>query len=275
MRRAAPIVVALLLGCAVARADEAPALFKRGVEALRAKDFAAAAMAFQQSYAQSPKAATMCNLALTYDRWAGHVAEAIESYRKCAEDDESGRFRDHALERARQLREQQAASPPPPPVEAKPAPPDEPEKKPAEPPVVAPPPVASPPVASPPVAPPPVVVEKPIAEPPPVAAAPPSVAAVQTTAPRSRRTRSFFSDPGACALTALGVLGVGAGLGLAIAGKLDDDSIRTTADLGQKTTLYNQAGVFEPAGYATLGVGVALVVAGVVEWAVHGRHVQP
>jgi Flp pilus assembly protein TadD len=108
--RAFAVVAALW--CAAASADDAPALFKRGVEALRKSDFAAAADAFQQSYALSPKAATMCNLALTYDRWGGHVGEAVDAYAKCAEDDTSGRFVEHALARARELRVQLAAAPP-------------------------------------------------------------------------------------------------------------------------------------------------------------------
>jgi hypothetical protein len=239
MRAAALLVV--LVG--VAWADDAPALFKRGVDALRAQDYAAAATAFQQSYALSPKEATMCNLALTYDRWPGHVAEAIESYRKCAEDDTSGRFRDHALVRARQLREQLAATPPvektAPPVEDEPQPRAEPPKQ---------------------------------QEPPPVATpAPPPVAAVQAAPPRPH-TRSFFRDPGAVSLTALGVAGIAAGIGVAVAGKMDDDAIAGTADLGQKMRLYNSAGVLEPVGYVTLAVGAGLIVAGVIEWAAHGRH---
>jgi hypothetical protein len=236
----------LVLLCAVADAEEpsAPQLFKRGVEALRAEDYAGAAAAFAQSYALSPKAATVCNLALTYDRWSGHVAEAIESYRKCAEDDASGRFRDHALERARELRALVAATPKP---EPPPPPPPVEETKPPPPP--------PPPAPAPVVAPPPVVV-----------AAPP---------PPERRARPFFKDPAACVLAALGVAAVGTGVGLVVAGKLADNQVAGTADLGQKASLYDRAGVLQPAGYVMLGAGVALIVAGVVEWAAHGRHSSP
>ncbi len=250
--RAAVLLVAL---ASVAHADDAPALFKRGVDALRAQDYAAAAAAFRQSYALSPKEATMCYLALTYDRWPGHVAEAIESYRKCAEDDTSGRFRDHALVRARQLREQLAATPP---AEQNAEPGPESPKPPAPPPPATTPPVAAPPVAAPPVA----------------APTPPPVAIVRS-APPAPRTRPFFHDGAAVALTALGVLGIAGGVGIAVAGQLDDNAIATTDDLGQKAALYNRAGILEPAGYATIAVGGALVVVGVVEWAVHGRHVRP
>jgi hypothetical protein len=254
MRAAALLVV--LVG--VAWADDASTLFRRGVESLRAQDYASAATAFQQSYALSPKEATMCNLALTYDRWPGHVAEAVESYRKCAEDDLSGRFRDHALERARQLREQLAATPPvektAPPVE------DEPQPK------------VEPPKPQPPRSPPPVLTPPEL--PPPVAASAPD--GVKESALPSGRTRSFFRDPTAVSLTALGVAGIAAGVGVAVAGKMDDDAIAGTADLGQKTQLYKSAGILEPVGYVTLAVGAALIVAGIVEWAAHGRYmVEP
>ncbi len=237
----------LVLACAGARGEEAPEAatlaFRRGVEALRALDYAAAATAFQESYAASPKAAAMCNLALTYDRWGGHVADAIESYRKCAEDDSSGRFRDHALERARQLRAEQPAQPQTPPATSEPHPDSAP--LPAEPAVVTP-------------------------TPPPTTIAPPPTVVAPAPAPT---TRSFFKDSAACALTAIGVAGIGVGVGLLAAGELDDHAIASTADLGKRTSLYSQAGVFEPAGYIALGVGAALVVVGVVEWAAHGRHV--
>jgi hypothetical protein len=246
MRAAALLVV---LVSVVAHADDATALFKRGVESLRAQDYAAAATAFQQSYALSPKEATMCNLALTYDRWPGHVADAIESYRKCAEDDTSGRYRDHALERARQLREQLAATAPSP-EEPRPAPKVEPKPEP----LPSPPPVVAPP--------------------PPVATPTPAPAVVVQSAPPPPRTRGFFRDPGAIALTALGVAGIAAGVGVAVAGKLDDDAIASTADLGQKAALYKNAGILQTTGYVTLAVGAALVVAGIIEWAAHGRRVQ-
>ena len=271
MKRATTILVALLACSAVARADEAPVLFKRGVGALRAKDYASAATAFQQSYALSPKAATMCNLALTYDRWDGHVAEAIEAYRKCAEDDESGRFRDHALERARQLREQLAASPPPPVAAPKPEPPVE-HERPSEPPVATPPPTAPSP-AAPPVAgsrdAEPRAVTSPVAEPPPVAA--PPVAAVQTTAPRP--TRPFRRDPAACTMLAFGVVGIATGSILALAANAVDGDIATTVDIGQKAAIYNRGASLYTGGFVALGLGVALVVGSVIEWAAHGRYV--
>lgn len=106
---------------------DATRLFREGVAALRANDYAHAADAFQRSYALDPRVATACNLALTFDRWEGHRREAIEHYDRCAAADTSGRFRPHALERATALREAEAAAarppgdPPPPPD---PAPPD-------------------------------------------------------------------------------------------------------------------------------------------------------
>ena len=295
--------MAMVLGLAGggARGDEASAtaasLFKRGVEALRAKEFAAAAAAFQDSYARSAKAATMCNLALTYDRWGAHAAEAIEAYRKCAEDDESGRFRDHALERARQLRAERPATAAP----LAEAPANEPRPTLAAPsPTRAAPPTteatpsttgATPPTTNTPTmaapspattvdaptgaAPSPTVARPPsVAAPSAVVAPPPSLAPPTLAAPPPPREtkRSFFRDPAACALTALGVAALGVGVGLTVAGKLDDNRVGSSVDLGDKAALYDRAGVLAPSGYVLAGVGAALVVAGVVEWAAHGRH---
>ena len=95
-----------------ARAQTAVDLFKQGTRSLKTGDLAGAADAFARSYELSPKAATVCNLALSYDRWPLHEREALEAYRKCAEDDESGKFSAHALERARALRKTVAALPP-------------------------------------------------------------------------------------------------------------------------------------------------------------------
>jgi hypothetical protein len=59
MRRVAAVLIVLV--CAVAGAEEpsesAALAFRRGVEALRARDYLAAAAAFHESYAASPKAA--------------------------------------------------------------------------------------------------------------------------------------------------------------------------------------------------------------------------
>lgn len=284
--RAAALALVMLAGT-VARGDEpsAAALFKRGVQALRAQDFAAASAAFQQSYTLSPKAATMCNLALTYDRWGAHLAEAVEAYRKCAEDDDAGRFRDHALVRARELRGELAAATKPQPSTVAPSgesprpeaspPPSSPPEAVAPPsapsraaPSSSPPPSSTSPPGTPPSSPPP-------SSTPPLAAAPPVVAhaAPPTPSAPASEARPFFKDPAATSLIALGVAGIGAGVGLAVAGKLEDDNVARTVDLGNKASLYDRAGVLQPAGYVTLAVGAALLIAGVVEWAVHGRHV--
>jgi len=97
---------------APAEAQDAQAAFDEGVEALRGDHFEEAAAAFQRSYELDGKAETACNLALTYDRWEGHSEDAIDAYLQCAQDDEDGRFRDHALARASALRsERQPAEP--------------------------------------------------------------------------------------------------------------------------------------------------------------------
>lgn len=88
---------------ALAAEPDANALFRQGVDQLRAGNLAAAADAFTRSGALSARAATSCNLALTYDRWPAHEAEALRAYRSCADLDTTGRYRPHALERAHEL----------------------------------------------------------------------------------------------------------------------------------------------------------------------------
>lgn len=88
--------------------DRPPAreAFASGVAALRANDFPAAEAAFTRSQELEPRAATLCNLALTYDRWGDHESQAITSYLACADADDSGRFEGHARGRAEALRAQ-------------------------------------------------------------------------------------------------------------------------------------------------------------------------
>lgn len=112
---AATCSVGLVCGAALsaARAEEAaePAptpsgaedLFRRGVDALRAGQLADAAALFRLSHEMSPRPATLCNLGITYERWSGHEADAIEAYRRCAEADDTGRFRERALAKVRAL----------------------------------------------------------------------------------------------------------------------------------------------------------------------------
>lgn len=105
---AAAVVLALTLlassGVSAQASTPARQAFSRGVAALRANDFPAAETAFARSQELEPRAATLCNLALTYDRWGGHERQAITSYEACADADESGRFEAHARERAQAMR---------------------------------------------------------------------------------------------------------------------------------------------------------------------------
>ena len=79
-------------------------LFEEGVAHLRAGHFDEAARAFRASYRIERRVATMCNLAVTYDRWGpDHRAQAIRAYRSCALDDPSGRFSSYAQRRAGEL----------------------------------------------------------------------------------------------------------------------------------------------------------------------------
>lgn len=88
--------------------NDARALFRRGVTALREGRHADAERAFLASYEADPRTATLCNLAVTYDEWP-KPREAAETYERCAEADTEGRYRDHANQRARALREAIAA----------------------------------------------------------------------------------------------------------------------------------------------------------------------
>jgi len=80
-------------------------LFRQGVAAFREGSYPEAASLFRLSYDMEARAETQCNLALTYERWGGHDMEALESYRRCAEDDTDGSYRPRALERAQQIRQ--------------------------------------------------------------------------------------------------------------------------------------------------------------------------
>lgn len=116
------LILGLLLGmpsllCAqeVESTEAHELLFQEAVEALRLSRYEAASTAFEESLRLRPQAKTACNLALTYDRWGGHESEARDAYVRCAELDQGGRFRDHALARASALRVVLAERPPDPP----------------------------------------------------------------------------------------------------------------------------------------------------------------
>lgn len=103
------LLVAVLLGHALPlhAQEDARALFRRGVTALREGRHTDAERAFRASYEADPRTATLCNLAVTYDEWP-RPREAAETYERCAAADDEGRFRDHANDRARTLREELA-----------------------------------------------------------------------------------------------------------------------------------------------------------------------
>jgi len=115
-----------------AEPDAAQALFDEGVVHLREERYEEAARAFRRSYREAPRVETMCNLALTYDRWGDHLMRALSAFRTCARDDETGRYRGYAerrvaeLERELALAEQAEPEPEPEPepvvVEPEPAP---------------------------------------------------------------------------------------------------------------------------------------------------------
>ena len=100
------------------------------VDALEAGNYPRAADLLSEFYRREESVRTACNLALAYDRWGAHQDKAIAAYENCARLDASGRYHQHALDRASALREEIAAqqtSPPPaeatPPAPANTAPP--------------------------------------------------------------------------------------------------------------------------------------------------------
>jgi len=105
---AAVAVAASFAPTALHAQDDPRALFRRGVAALREGRHADAERAFLASYEADPRTATLCNLAVTYDEWP-KPREAADTYERCAAADTEGRYRDHANERARTLREAIAA----------------------------------------------------------------------------------------------------------------------------------------------------------------------
>jgi hypothetical protein len=79
-------------------------LFRLGVQALNESRYADAASMFRLSNDMERRVETTCNLALTYERWGGHDAQALETYVACASEDATGQFRPHAEERIAALR---------------------------------------------------------------------------------------------------------------------------------------------------------------------------
>lgn len=78
-------------------------IFDVGVIHLRDERYEEAADAFRQSYRADARVETMCNLALTYDRWGEHRDAALRAYRTCARDDAGGRFRGYAERRVAEI----------------------------------------------------------------------------------------------------------------------------------------------------------------------------
>lgn len=92
-------------------------LFRLGAQALNENRYADAASMFRLSNDMERNVETTCNLALTYERWGGHDAQAFETYQACAAEDTTGRFRPHAEERIAALRARvQPPAPPPAPT---------------------------------------------------------------------------------------------------------------------------------------------------------------
>lgn len=104
----ASLVLAASPGFAQDEAEErnpelAARIFDVGVVHLREERYEQAAGAFRESYRADPRVETMCNLALTYDRWGGHRDAALRAYRTCARDDVGGRYRGYAERRVGEI----------------------------------------------------------------------------------------------------------------------------------------------------------------------------
>lgn len=112
----AAVVAAAPIGRSLAESAGGPQeLFRLGVQALNESRYADAASMFRLSNDMERNVETTCNLALTYERWGGHDAQALETYQACAAEDTTGRFRPHAEARivALRVRVQPAAPPAP------------------------------------------------------------------------------------------------------------------------------------------------------------------
>ncbi len=97
-------IVLAIAGPAAAQSDEAAERFEVGVALLRAGRHEQAAAAFRESYRLEPRVETMCNLALTYDRWGPeHRTQAVRAYRTCATEDGQGRFGPFAQRRVTEI----------------------------------------------------------------------------------------------------------------------------------------------------------------------------
>jgi len=106
----------LLVACGVSTGalaqdrDAARADFRAGTTSLERGEYDSAEELFRRSLSTYPTAAAQCNLALTYDRWGDHGPQALEAYEACADLDESGQYREHALDRAEELRAERDAA---------------------------------------------------------------------------------------------------------------------------------------------------------------------
>lgn len=86
-----------------AQSSSARELFQQGVSALEEERFEAAVESFLQARELEERPATVCNLALAYDRWGEHELDALEAYVRCAELDRTGARQTAALARVREL----------------------------------------------------------------------------------------------------------------------------------------------------------------------------
>ena len=97
-------------------------------------------------------------------------------------------------------------------------------------------------------------------------------------APATRKDRSWYQDPLAASLVAVGVVGVGVGTGLLVKAEIDakrnenqePDPGDDTLDYGEFSARADRIETFRIAGGVVAGVGGALLIGGAVRWAVLG-----
>jgi tetratricopeptide (TPR) repeat protein len=106
----------------------------------------------------------------------------------------------------------------------------------------------------------------------PAAATTPAAVAAPPSAADKRP--AWYQDRVAMALAGVGVVALGAGVGLAVVGSQDLAKAPGAADLQDHDDLRARGVALEAAGYATLGVGAALCIAAAVKWSVRPKHAR-
>lgn len=261
--RGATVLLAAVAALATVQVGEAPALadpaaqapalhgkasadFDRGLAAYRRGNYRAAARAFAAGYAIQPHPDFLFPWAQAL-RLAGDCAAAVPLYRKVLATVATPRDRRSVQRLIDECHTDTDESTPPP---SEHAPEPEPAPTTATEPTPAPPPPES------------------ASTPAPIAPAPGAHAAIgiSSRAPR----RPWYGDGWSATLTAAGTVAVGVGAGFLIAGKVAADGAAAADTLGTFAADSHNATIRYRVGAVALGVGGALVAAGVVHYVLTG-----